>query len=207
MSIDNVLFPNLKLIHGFTREILGNILIVDNNSSGLEKRIRKSPFERYIWSFQGTNVLSSDVQTLHKFWQERGNGHHSFKFQDPYYPEFNNALLASAGGTTWYLNIPYSSSQAGEHPVFNFDVTTTATVNGTPTGIAGASIDSSGRPIITITGTTGTEEVRITGPCYLTARFDRNLSWSMAALDSDNLPYVDLLGEVRLKEVFETTIS
>jgi len=203
--IDNVLFPIIKTIHGFTRETVQPTNII-TNSSGREYRILRSNMPRFMWTYQSTTIEHADMLELESFWADRGGRLRSFKFQDPNYQTFNDAILSSAGGQNWYLRIPHTPSTAGDHRVFNFDSATTATVDSIPTSINSASLNTSGEPIITITGTTGSEVVRITGNCYLSARFDVELSWSLSALNLDNSPFVDTYQSIILKEVFESTL-
>jgi len=205
MAIDNVLFPNPKLIHGLTKSSQLPVRVISNGNT--EYRIRTNAFERFVWEFPTSTMTETQLTEMIKFWGQRDGGLNAFKFQDPDYPNFVNAKLSSAGGSKWYLRIPYDTDTAGRHRVFNLTIgSMTCTRNGTPATIASAQVESTGEPTITVTGSSSGDTIRLSGPCYLSARFDSELSWSLTALDSDNLPYFSTYNTIRLYEVFETTL-
>lgn len=205
MAIDNVLFPNPPMIHGFQKEVMIPTNVASNGNR--EFRIRKQANERYIWSWPGSTMEDDDLRALIKFQSQREGALKAFKFQDPDYPTFNDALLEYSGSTTdWYLRIPFDASTVGVHKIFNIDLgNTTVTVDGVSGNISSGQLNSAGEPTITVDGTNGSEVVRITGPCYFSARFDANIAWTLAHLNSDNTPNISIYNEIKLIEVFEDT--
>ena len=205
MSIDNVLFTNPKLIHGISKSSEIPTRVVGNGNT--EYRMRTNAFERFIWEWPSATMTTEQIRELYKFWNQRDGGLRGFKFQDPDYPNFVNAKLSSAGGSKWYLRIPFDSDTPGTHRVFNLTLgSTTCTKNGTPATIASAQVESTGEPTITVTGSISTDTIRISGPCYLSVRFDGSISWSISSLDQDNLPVISTYDTIRLYELFETTL-
>jgi hypothetical protein len=198
------------LIHGLKRTADRPNTIVANGNT--EYRLRRSAFERYTWQYPGSTLMESSCGSttfgkLSQFFADRDGGINSFKFQDPYYPNFVNAKLSNAGGSNWYLRIPVDTNTPGLHRVFNLSLgSTTATKNGVNTTITSASITTAGEPIITINGSTSGDTIRISGPCYLTARFEGPLNYTIAGLKSDNSVLAVEYDTITLKEVFETTL-
>lgn len=205
MAIDNVLLTNPKLIHGMSKSSSIPTQIVSNGNT--EYRMRTNAFERFTWQWPASTMTDAQLRELYKFWVERDGGLKAFKFQDPDYPNFVSGKLSSAGGTKWYLRIPFDSSTAGLHRIFNLTIgSMTCTKNGSPATIASAQIETNGEPTITVTGSSSGDTIRISGPCYFSARFDSNVSWSLTGLDENNLPVLSTYDTIRLVEVFETTL-
>jgi len=205
MAIDNVVFPNPKLIHGFTKEVMIPTQVVSNGNN--EYRIRKQANERYMWSWPGSTMEDADIRALVKFQAQREGALKAFKFQDPDYPNFMDAVLEYSGADSrWLIKVPFDDATPGSHRIFNLDTgNTTVTVDGSPGSIVSAQLNAAGEPTVTVNGTAGTETVRISGPCYFSARFDGNITWTLAALNIDNTPNLSIYNEIRLKEVFEDT--
>lgn len=179
--------------------------IVSNGNT--EYRIRTNAFERFNWEWPSSTMSDAQIRTLYQFWMERDGGLKAFKYQDPDYPNFVNAKLSNAGTAYWHLRIPFNASTPGQHRVFNFDLAnTTAKLNGTTATISIAAIDSSGEPVIGIPGSTPSDTVTISGPIYLSARFDSSIEWVLEALDENNLPVISTYSNIKLIEVFETTL-
>lgn len=205
MAIDNVLFTNPKLIHGLRKSSSLPTKIVSNGNT--EYRIRTNAFERFSWTYPSSTMTDSQLREIYNFWVTREGGLKAFKFQDPDYPNFVDAKLTSAGGSKWYLRIPYDSNTPGTHRIFNLTIgSTTCTKNGNPATIASAQIETTGEPTITVTGSVSTDTIRISGPCYFSVRFDGNLEWSLTGLDINNAPVIETYGDINLIEVFETTL-
>ena len=205
MAVDNVIFPNPKLIHSMKKSSAIPVNIVSNGNT--EYRIRTNAFERFSWEWPSSTMTDSQIRTLYQFWVQRGGGLNSFKFQDPDYPNFVDGRLGSAGTTTWFLRVPFDSTTPGQHRVFNLDLAnTTCKKNGTTATISSASINANGEPIITVAGSSPSDVIAISGPIYFTARFDSSVEWVLEALDFDNLPVISTYSNIKLIEVFESTL-
>jgi hypothetical protein len=200
MAFDNVSFPTIKLIHGVQKDVINPIGIVSNGNS--EFRIQKASQERYRWVYPARLMLQEDKVELYKFWKQRDRGLNSFKYQDPEYPNFVDAPLEHMTGLQWRHAIPLDSTTPGDHPVHNFADDLVVKVDGTVTGFT-TGHDANGVPYLSVTGTTGTETVTISGKCELSARFDGDISVSLAALNADNTPSLVNTNDISLIEVFE----
>lgn len=208
MAFQNIIFPALRLTHGCTKQIIDPVFITGNGLR--EIRRKQTLFDRYLWTFPARNMLIDDVKALYKFYRQTNGGLDSFLFQDPSFPEFNNDLLLNKSGSTWFMALPYDSTTGGRHPVFNPQMgSLTFTRNGNPTS-ATFSISSDGYPIVTIPSSVPSDTIRVTGPVYLTARFDQTIQFTIAATQKSSLstpnitePTVMLVGDVNIVEVFE----
>lgn len=212
MAFLNTTFPALKLKHGITKEIYNPVSITGNGTR--EVRRKQNKVERFVWNIPSRALFDADKLAIVKFLNTVDQGLKSFLFQDPDYPEFNNAKLGFRSGTTWYFNLPLDSSTAGNHPVLNasgFFGGLSFTKNGTPIGGVTYGVDgTTGLPYVTVPTSINTDTIRVTGPVYLTARFEGNLSYSITAMEKSPLggtcnviPSVVTLNDFKLVEVFE----
>ena len=208
MAFQAVTFPKMRLTHGMVKTVIDPMIITGNGVR--ELRRRQTRFDRFLWSFPARNLDQTDVDALYKFYVQVNRGLDSFRFQDPEFPEYNSSPLLHRSGTTWYLGIPDDATTGGRHPVFNPVMGSLSfTRNGSPVTPT-FSISSDGFPIVTITGSSGTDDIRVTGPVYMTARFESPLSFTIVATSKSALndsctpiPTMQLVGDVNLIEVFE----
>lgn len=210
MAFQSVIFPTLKLKHGITREVVDPVMITGNGAR--EVRRKQNRWERFVWTIPARNLVQSDIDAIYKFLNGVGKGLDSFLFQDPHYPEFNNAKLANKATTGWYLNLPYDSTTAGTHPVMNPIL---GGLSIKKNGIAHAvtptfAIDGDGFPIITIPSTSPSDVITISGAVYMTVRFEGTLTTTIAAMQKSTLggtcnvvPSVSNIQDFRLVEVWE----
>lgn len=204
MAVDNVVFPNFPLIHGLRRETLIPTMVTVTNGVNEYRLNRSGNFERYHWTWPSSTLEHDEVLTLLKFFKQRNGAHLGFKFQDPSYPNFVNAKLTLDSGSNYILATPFTDdgSDAGEHYIWNFNISDYTINQGT---ITAAFIDSAdGLPKITVSGAGAS--VLISGPCYFSARFDSDIEHVLVALNQgiDNTPLLDSYNPVSLRELFES---
>lgn len=209
MSVDNVVFPSLPLLHGVRRQSVFPTQVVTSNGFQEYRLNRSGDFDRYTWTYPTSTLFhdaeescqasNTTINALYQFWIERNGGLNGFKFVDPNYPEFVDAILQLDSGSDYFLRLPFNDSTPGLHRVWNFNIPDYTVNTGS---ITAAFIDTDGEPKITVSGAVG--DVRISGPCYMTARFDSNIESVMLALNVDNTPYLDSYAPITLRELFET---
>lgn len=206
MAFKDELFPDVKLVHGIVKQITDPVGIVSNGNK--EFRIKKNRFSRLSWSIPSNNMTEETKLQINGFLADKDYALDSFKFKDPDYPAFTDAILQNKTGNIWYVNIPFDDNTPGTHPIFQFDATTSmrASVNGTGSIIVNGmlSIDADGRPIVTIPTTVDSDIVRLTGDIYFAVRLDSTTGWSLKALSDLNTPSIVNYSEIKLIEVFET---
>lgn len=200
MAFQNELFPSIKLIHGVSKSIIDPVSIISNGNT--EYRVKKNRYARFTWSIPSNNLNEEDKLEINAFLSDKDHGLDSFKFTDPDLSTLSAGLMSSAGTDTWFLNIPHDTNNAGKHPIFHSS-NLTATKNGLAATIASTSLDSNGRPILTITGSIPSDVIRITGNFYFAVRLDSSTGWSLKALTGTNTPDIVGYSEIKLIEVFE----
>lgn len=196
MAFINTLFPNPRLIHDLQRTIGSATTIIGNGN--LEYRIQKQANYRTRWKYPSRAMRTVDARDMARFMAEVGNfSLNSFKFRDPYINQWlETPLLYTGTGNNYYLT---TRGNVDSHPVFHLGADVVVKLNGTP--VAYTQSNTGGVPVIDVGGT-GT--VTITGTFYFAVRFDQpEFSLSMSALDINNGPLGDTIGDINLVEVFE----
>jgi len=209
MAFQNVTFPDIKLKHGISKSVLDPVVITGNGAR--EVRRRQNRWPRYTWTYPARVMQESDRAAISNFLATVHTAQDSFKLRDPVQPTITNGKLASRSGATWYLNVPISSSVAGTHPIMNPDMSAlTFYKNGVPTAATFGGLDADGLPYVTVTSTSPSDTVTISGDLYLTVRFQGDLAWTIAAMTlpsggdcTDVAPSVVELADFALVEVFE----
>lgn len=196
MAFVNQLFPNPRLIHDLEVDIGSATTIIGNGN--IEYRIQKQANYRTRWKWPSRAMLSTDSQDIARFVSEIANfSLNSFKFEDPYGSTWlETPLLYTGVGTSYYLT---TQGNVNTHPIFHLAPSVTVKLNGVATSFTRS--NANGVPVITVPSL-GT--VTITGKFYYAARLDQaNFSRVMSALNTDNGPLADTIGDITLAEVFE----
>jgi len=203
MAFDDVVFPTVPLIHDQIRETIDPVSVASNGS--YEYRTKRQIWERFVYRISTQTMTTTQKEQIRNFLLARGHGLNSFKYHDPELSLLQDAVLDYNSGTEWNLALPLDSTTAGTHPLFNLDETgspaLSVTVDGSP-GTLGSISVISGQPVITVSGTTGTEVVKLSGNAYFTVRLDSNFSETLQALNTSNRPIGHVVNEIRLVEVF-----
>jgi len=202
MAFQNVIMPQIKLMHGVTKQVIDPVLIVGNGNR--ETRRKQNRYERFIWSYPARSILDTSKQELHEFFRGVNMALDSFLFQDPDFPEFYNTELVHKTGSIWYLELPNG------HPVINPVMGGLVfKVNGT-TKAATFAIDADGRPTVDVTDSSAITTVTVSGPVYMTVRLNSPIAWTLTAFDQSlsgancaPAPYIVDLSDIELIEVFE----
>lgn len=195
MFVDQ-LFPNPKLIHDLEYEIGAPTTIIGNGN--LEYRIQKQANYRSKWKWPSRAMSATDSKAIALFISDVAFfGLNSFKFKDPYLNQFSNTPLQYTGvGTKYYLT---TQGSANTHPIFHLGNDIVVQRNGVTTTYT--KIVENGVPMIEVPST-GT--ITITGTFYYAARLDQAaFGRVMSALNSNNGPLGDTIGDINLVEVFE----
>jgi len=200
MAFINEQFPSVKLVHGVKKSIIDPVAVVTNGNQ--EFRIKKNRFPRFNWEIPSANVTEETKLEMNAFLAAKDHSLDSFKFSDPDQVTLTDGLMLSKSGSDWYFNIPFDSTTTGNHPIFHSD-NLTATRNGSPATISGTSVVD-GLPIITITGSSPGDVIKITGEIFFAVRLDSATGWSLQALNGDNTPNIIGYSTLKLIEVFET---
>lgn len=209
MAFQNIIFPDLKLKHGIHKEIVMPVSITGNGNR--EVRRKQNRYERFVWSIPARTLLEADKQAIYKFLNQVNYGLDSFLYRDPTYPELNGAIMSYRSGTTWYLNIPFDSTTAGTHPIIN-PVMAGLTFKKNAVAVTGVTfaVGTDGRPYIDVPASVSTDVITVTGPLYMTARFDSTFNFTIAAMIPSPLnascapnPSMVELGDFNIVEVFE----
>lgn len=178
-----------------------------------------------MWTIPSRNLVETDKWNLYQFLSSVNYGLDSFLYQDPDYPFFDKVQLYPRSGSTYYLRLPANATDKrnsplnwtpyGNHPVWNINnpnlftvqQRTGATTEATRT-ITAVGKDSGGS-YLTVSGVSG-NELYLSGPCYMTVRFEGTLSWTITAMEKINnggtcdvVPMVSSIGDFGLVEVFE----
>ena len=187
MAFSGLTFPQLKLKHGISKQIIDPIMVTGNGAREVRRKQNKT--DRGVWTFPARNISEADKQTLVKFLQQTRMGADSFYFQDPTYPEFNNAVMAWRSFNTYWLNIPYDATTSGIHPVIRPKMgELTVKLNGVTTTASLLTDSTTGMPYIQ-TGGAGSSSIvcTVTGPCYLVARFSGTVNYTITAMEKSSL--------------------
>lgn len=210
MAFSGLTFPQLKLKHGITKEIVDPISVTGNGAR--EVRRKQNKIDRGVWSFPARNMYEADKQAIVKFLQQTRMGLDSFYFQDPTYPEFNEAVMTWRSSNTYWFNIPYDATTGGIHPVLRPKMgELTVKLNGVTTTASVFTDSTTGMPYLQ-TGGAGSSSIvcTVTGPCYLVGRFAGPLNYTITAMQKSTLsgtcnvvPTVVQLGDFQIIEVFE----
>lgn len=196
MAFVDQLFPNPKLIHDLEVEIGAATTIISNGN--VEYRIQKQANYRTRWNWPSRAMLSTDAQDIARFIAELANfGLNSFKFKDPYLNQFlETPLLYTGVGTKYYLT---SMGNVNTHPIFHLGSDIVVKRDGVVTTYT--KVIENGVPMIQVPAT-GT--ITITGTFYYAVRLDQaNFGRVMSALNTNNGPLADTIGDIALVEVFE----
>lgn len=81
MAYQNISFPALKLLHGFTQEVEAPTTIVTNFAK--EYRINRYSSPKMKFVFASRNMATADVDTLLAFFNTVGWQRDSFNFTNP----------------------------------------------------------------------------------------------------------------------------
>ena len=199
MAFQNVVFPNLKLIHGLKKSVSLPVSVVSNGAK--EYRISRMQFDKFRWTYPGRLITETDKRSLYQFFKQVNGSLDSFKFQDPAYPDWTGEQLSfSSSPSGWKFNFPGSLN----HPLYVYDPSMIVKRNGNVTAWSHFVSSSDGKPYLGISGSSSGDTITVTsGKIYLAARFDSGISWSVDALDENNRPSIVNLDALSLSEVFE----
>lgn len=163
---------------------------------------RSTPFdwEYFVWSIPAWNIQEADRDSIVSFLRQRKHGLRSFKYQDPNMPELVNNKLASVGGTKWRLALAYDANTPGMHPIFHPG---TLVVRRDGFVVPHTFAIENGQPIVTVPGSSPSQDIRVSGPIYFAVRLESTFGWTIKALNNSNTAGIVLHAEIQLKEVFE----
>lgn len=207
MAFSNLTFPQLKLKHGISKQIIDPITITGNGAREVRRKQNKT--DRGVWSFPARNIYEADKLTLVKFLQQTRMGADSFYFQDPTMPVLQDAVMASRSTNTFYYNVPFDAATPGNHPIIRpVNAGLTVKLNGTATTSYSFGAGTDGLPYIQVTGATPSDTVTVSGAYYLVCRFAGTVQYTITAMQKlDNnctvTPTVVELGDFQIIEVFE----
>lgn len=205
MAFDNVSFPDLTLIHGVTKDIIDPVSVVGNGV--VEYRNQRTRWERFNWTLPTQAMREEKRLEIRQFLLARDHSLNSFKFTDPDIPELVDAPLqyhSGSGNSYWYLSLPIDdSTPSTRHPLFSVTSGLTAKVNGSSETISSYTT-SGGVPVIQVANSDNGDTVTISGDITFVVRLDSTLSWTLAALDTDNRSVGIINNQIILKEVFES---
>lgn len=198
MAFINSIFPTPKLIHDTQVSTNMPTTIVGNNFT--EFRITKLRHHRKSWNFPSRAMLSSDRRLLEQFIQDTARySQNSFKFRAPDRNSWNLVQLQYAGTGNYFK---LTERGFDDHPIYHLDNNVTVRLNGAPATFK-QSIQG-GIPVIAVTGATAGSVVTITGGFFYAVRLNQaDFSFGMTALNTDNSPLADTIGDINLIEVFE----
>ena len=201
MAFDNVTFPTVPLIHDQRRSVIDPVSILSNGN--YEYRVKRQQWEKFAYEVPAQTMTPTQKESVRQFLMQRNNGLNAFKYNDPDLSVWSDVKLSHAGGSNWYLYLPFDSSTAGNtHPLFNQTPGDfTAEVNSSPASITSYQLVG-GVPTFTITGATSAgDDVRLTGTAYFNVRLDSSFSDTLYALCTDNSPRGHQVTAIRLMEV------
>lgn len=200
MSFDSATFPSFPMIHGVSKAISDPVQVSSNGT--YEYRVRRNRWERLSWSIPTQTMTVAQKDAIRKFLLQRNHALNSFRFIDPEQSTLTSAKMSWNSGTYWNLAVPLDANTAGTHPIFNPILgELTVTVNGSPSTLNSFTV-LNGVPVVSITGTTGSENVRISGNLYYTVRLATDLSYALYALDCSNKPLGYQVSSIELIEVY-----
>lgn len=211
MAYQAVVFPELKLKHGITKEAVDPVSITGNGAREIRRRLNR--FDRYVWTIPGRSLLEADKDAVYKFLRGVSMGKDSFLYRDPFIPTLTDAILptvAGAAGTVRAMCLPFDPSTAGTHPIYNPQFGgLTFKRNGSPVTPAQLGV-TNGLFLINVTGAISGDSITVSGTPHMTVRFDGTFSERIVAMQLPNVgacgdvyPTVVELGDFRLVEVFE----
>lgn len=195
MAFQNVVFPELKLIHGMTRTRTDRTQVFGNGYS--EFRIRRGLIDPVDWSFPGRALELADARTLIDFYNDVNGTLDSFKFKDPDDYKWTEFQLEYHSGTSWVLK-----SNSGSY-IYLLNGTISIELDDVAAGSTGTVTVINGVPTISVGGSNAGSKVEITGQFYYGARFNAPISYEVAALDNNNDTVAAVIGNVQLHEVKE----
>lgn len=210
MAFSGLTFPTLKLKHGITKEMVDPISITGNGAREVRRKQNKT--DRGVWSFPARAMSENDKQALVKFLQQTKMGLDSFYFQDPTYPEFNNAIMPNRSSATFWCKLPYDATTAGIHPIIRPVIAgLTFKKDGVPVvGVTWSTDSSNGQAYFNVPGANAGSIITVTGPCYFVARFAGTVSYTIAAMERSSLggdcnvvPTAVQMNDFQIVEVFE----
>lgn len=213
MAFQNIKFPDIKLKHGISKTVLDPVVVTGNGAREVRRRTNK--FERFVWSYPGRTMTEADKHAVYTFLRGVNMEQDSFLLRDPTQPSVVKGKLAYNGTPTyWVMAIPFSSTQAGTHPLFRPDLSTLVVYrNGVvePGAMFDTSyLDTQGRPRLYVPGSVPTDNIQISCDVYLTVRLSGTLAWSIAAMTKPAgsdcagvTPIAVDLGDFSLIEVYE----
>lgn len=202
MAFVNAIFPSPKLIHDTQVSTSNPSTVVGNNLT--EFRITKLRNHRKQWNFPSRAMLSADRQVLERFVQDTARySQNSFKFRAPGNNHWHLVQLQYAGTGNYFK---LTERGYDDHPIYHLDSDVTVRLNGNPVSYTQAIVG--GIPVIAVQGATANSVVTITGGYFYAVRLNQaDFSYGMTALDSNNNPLADTIGDVGLIEVFEYDIG
>lgn len=201
MAFDNVTFPSPPLGGlDVRREVIDPVSVSTNGS--YEYRVRRQRWERFIWTIPTQTMTNTQKEEMRTFLSARSHGLNSFKYDDTELSTFDDAILEHNNGAWWNVAIPLGTSTPGTHPMFATHwPSLSVTVNGGAGSLSGFSLQN-GVPCVAVSGTTGTEVVRITGSIPFVVRLGSNFQEAMLALCSDDSPRGHSVNSIKLVEVY-----
>lgn len=204
MAFEDVAFPDYPMKHDVSRSTIYPVTVRTNGTT--EWRGTHVRFERFSWSLPPQTMTPAQKNAIRDFLIQRNHGLNSFRFQCPMTPSLTDATLSHNSGSYWNLYLPLSDGTAGSlHPLFNPGLGgLTVTVDGSPGTISGITyID--GVPVLDVSGTTGTEVVKISGDFYFTVKLVTPMNYAMTALDCNSNVAIYNVQPIELQEVFGET--
>ena len=106
MAFQNILFPNPKLVHGLTKEVIQPTKIISNGNT--EYRLSKSNV-RHRWTWQGRAMSQGDYSAIVTFMESVNMSLDSFRFYCPikkqeYHVRFDVGSISSTVEAMSYDN-------------------------------------------------------------------------------------------------------
>ena len=196
MAFQNIVFPELKLVHGMSKVKSDSSTSVFGNGYR-EYRVKRGNVNPIRWSFPGRALVKSDAQTLIDFYNTVDGISDSFKFKDPDDHKWTLFRLENLSSSLWTVK-----SNTGSY-IFHLDGSINVYLNDVFHSSVTSVTISNGVPVFNIAGTTSSDKIEVTGRFYYAARFDSSISYDLAALTNNNETAAILLGDVSLKEVPE----
>ena len=207
MAFSGLTFPQLKLKHGISKQIIDPISVTGNGAREVRRKQNKT--DRGVWTFPARNIYEADKQALVKFLQQTRMGADSFYFQDPTMPVLVDAIMPARSANTRFFNVPFDATTPGTHPIIRpVNTGLTVKINGTTTTNYGFGTGSDGLPFISVPAASGSDVITVSGPYYLVCRFSGTVQYSITAMQKlDNnctvTPTVVELADFQIVEVFE----
>lgn len=196
MAFLNVTMPELKLVHGMRKSSSNPVNVLTNGT--FEYRLKKSKFDRFVYSFPSRAILNESKLALYQFYSTVEGPLYSFKFKDFDNKWSGQQLTTYIGSSAWEFHYPGNRN----HPLWKYDSGMVVKVNGTPTAFTHSVVNNVAR--LTVSGSNSNSVVTIdSGNIYLVGRFSSEISWSLSALDSNNQPLAVDFDAVNIQEVYE----